>query len=197
MTRNPAVDDYLSRATHFQAELAALLTVVRECGLDETIKWGSPCFTWQGRNVVGVAAFKRYFGLWFHQGALLQDPAGVLVNAQPGRTRAQRQWRMTALHDIDAVRIRAYLREAKALAEAGREVAPVRDGAIEIPEPLAAALAADPAARTAFDALRPGLRREYAAHVADARREATRQRRIVRILPMIKAGVGLNDRYRR
>jgi uncharacterized protein YdeI (YjbR/CyaY-like superfamily) len=39
---------------------------------------------------VGIGGFKSYFGLWFHQGALLTDKAGVLINAQEGRTKALR-----------------------------------------------------------------------------------------------------------
>jgi uncharacterized protein YdeI (YjbR/CyaY-like superfamily) len=40
------------------------------------------------------------------------------------------------------------------------------------------------------------LQREYADYIASAKRADTRQRRIEKILPMIVAGVGLNDKYR-
>ncbi|MEQ8783567.1 MAG: YdeI/OmpD-associated family protein [Roseibium album] len=192
-----SVDEYVATAERFGIELERLRDVLRGCGLDETIKWGAPCYTWQGRNVVGLAAFKSYFGLWFHQGALLKDPAGVLVNAQEGKTRAQRQWRMTSLGDIDAALVRRYVAEAKRLAEHGRAIAPERGKPVVVPDELDAALRADAQARAAFSVLRPGLRREYAEHVAQAKRKDTRRRRVEKILPMIKAGAGLNDRYRR
>ena len=53
-----------------------------------------------------------------------------------------------------------------------------------------------PAQGEAFDALTPGKQREYAKYVAEAKREETRLSRTKKIMPMIKAGKGLNDRYR-
>jgi hypothetical protein len=53
-----------------------------------------------------------------------------------------------------------------------------RSADVEIPTELAAALAANPAARAAFDALAPSHRREYAEHVAQAKRPETRERRV-------------------
>ena len=52
-----------------------------------------------------------------------------------------------------------------------------RSANVEIPIELADALAADPAAGAAFAALAPSHRREYADHVAEAKRPETRQRR--------------------
>ena len=52
-----------------------------------------------------------------------------------------------------------------------------RSADVAIPAELVAALAADPAARAAFDALAPSHRREYADHVAEATRPETRDRR--------------------
>jgi Bacteriocin-protection, YdeI or OmpD-Associated/Domain of unknown function (DUF1905) len=59
---------------------------------------------------------------------------------------------------------------------------------VEIPEALASALAADPAARTAFEALAFTHRKEYAQWVAEARKEATRARRVTRAMEMLKGG---------
>ena len=59
-----------------------------------------------------------------------------------------------------------------------------------MPPELRAAFDENRKAAKEFDRLRPGLKREYAEYVADARRADTKQRRIERILPMIIAGVG-------
>jgi len=53
---------------------------------------------------------------------------------------------------------------------------------LHVPEDLAAALAADPAAKEAFDRLSFTRRREYAESVADAKRDDTRARRGARTL---------------
>ena len=61
------------------------------CALGETVKWGGPVYTANGRNVVGLAAFKSCFGLWFFDGARLADKDRVLVNAQEGKSKSMRQ----------------------------------------------------------------------------------------------------------
>ena len=76
------VDEYIDKAEQWQPELTRLREILNSTGLEETVKWGAPCYTHDGKNVVGIAGFKNYFGLWFHQGALLADAEGVLINAQ-------------------------------------------------------------------------------------------------------------------
>lgn len=53
---------------------------------------------------------------------------------------------------------------------------------VDEPEQLAAALNAEPALRAAFDALSYTARKEHARSVADAKQEATRERRIAKIV---------------
>ena len=57
---------------------------------------------------------------------------------------------------------------------------------VEIPEALARALSADPDAQAAFERLAFTHRKEYARWVAEAKREATRDRRVERALDMLR-----------
>jgi Bacteriocin-protection, YdeI or OmpD-Associated/Domain of unknown function (DUF1905) len=59
---------------------------------------------------------------------------------------------------------------------------------VEVPEALAAALAADPEAKASFDRMAFTHRKEYARWIADAKQEQTRQRRLGQALEMIRAG---------
>jgi len=111
------VEDYISEKTQWSAELERLRKLALATGFEETVKWGAPCYRAGGRNVVGLGAFKSYVGLWFYEGANMTDPDGVLINAQPGKTKLLRQWRFTDPADIDESQIRPYLEEARALAE--------------------------------------------------------------------------------
>ena len=61
-----------------------------------------------------------------------------------------------------------------------------RSADVEIPAELAAALAADPAAKAAFDALAPSHRREYADHVGEAKRPETRERRATQTIERLR-----------
>lgn len=189
-------DQFFAKAKVWRPELRCLRELCLDSGLREEIKWASPCYTHDGRNVVGIAAFNSYFGLWFFQGALLNDAASVLTNAQQGKTRAMRQWRMSSAKDIRVTLIRRYLKAARQLAEQGREIKALRNAPLSVPQALQDALHGNRSARLAFDALRPGLRREYAEFVAAAKRPETVARRIAKMLPMIEKGTGLNDRYR-
>ena len=194
MNKHRSVDDYIASAPYWQDELRMLRGILRATVLDETLKWGAPCYTFAGKNVVGLGAFKSYVGLWFHQGALLSDPDGVLINAQAGRTRALRQWRFGSRREIKARRIKAYVNEAIELQRQGKRITPDRSRPVVVPAELKGALAKSKRAKAAFEKLTKGRRREYADYVGEAKREATRQARVKKVVPMILAGKGLRDR---
>lgn len=196
MKRHKTVDDYIKGTDQWRDELKELRQVLNACGLTEEVKWGAPCYTRAGKNVVGMAGFKSYFGLWFHQGALLKEDKKVLINAQEGKTRALRQWRMASARDIKPALIRRYVKESIKLIEEGRSVAPARKKKLVLPTELEIALGKSKATQKKFETLTPGRQRDYAEHIASAKREATRESRLRKILPMIRAGIGLNDKYR-
>jgi uncharacterized protein YdeI (YjbR/CyaY-like superfamily) len=126
----------------------------------------------------------------------LNDESDVLINAQEGTTKALRQWRMEAVKDIRVGLIRSYVKEAKAMMVAGREIKPERGKGVEVPAELTKGLRRVKGAKAAFDGLTPGRRHEYARYIAEAKRAETRVSRVEKVIPMIVAGVGLNDRYR-
>lgn len=69
------------------------------------------------------------------------------------------------------------------------EVELTRDDAprtVEIPEALAAALAADPAAAAAWERLAPSHRKEHARAIAEAKAEETRTRRVEKTLAVLR-----------
>ncbi|MGI8448765.1 MAG: YdeI/OmpD-associated family protein [Streptosporangiaceae bacterium] len=59
---------------------------------------------------------------------------------------------------------------------------------VEVPDALAAALAADPDASASFERMAFTHRKEYARWVAEAKRDETRQRRVEQAVEMIRAG---------
>ncbi len=196
MQTKKTVDDYLQAHPEWQAELSLLRATVKASGLEETIKWGAPTYTLKGKNVVGLGAYKAYIGLWFFQGALLQDKHHRLVNAQEGKTKALRQWRFNSLDEIDAGLVSEYLQEAIANQAAGKQIKPARNVRLVMPSELTAALASDARLKQAFASLTPGKQREYADYISDAKRDATKVARLEKITPMILAGAGLYDKYK-
>tara|TARA_A100001037_G_scaffold263708_1_gene254096 strand:+ start:657 stop:1217 length:561 start_codon:yes stop_codon:yes gene_type:complete len=186
----------MSEYGEWQDILVRIRDLLGQTDLEETVKWGAPCYTIQGKNVIGLAAFRDFVSVWFFQGALLKDPRKVLVNAQEGKTKAQRQWRFASLQEVDEALLRQYVDEAIQNQREGKRIKPERKPKATIPKVLSDALRQH-GASSAFDKLTPGKRREYAEYIEAAKQNSTKQRRIETILPMIMEGRGLHDKYRK
>jgi uncharacterized protein YdeI (YjbR/CyaY-like superfamily) len=63
----------------WQAEIAELQKILSAFDLREECKWGKPCYTVDGKNVIIIQGFKEYCALGFFQGALLKDPKKLLA----------------------------------------------------------------------------------------------------------------------
>ena len=88
MTDQQKVTAYIGKHARWSEQLTQLRTIFDRTELKEEVKWGSPTYTLDGKLVAGMAAFKNHYAIWFHQGVFLNDPAGVLHNAQEGKTKA-------------------------------------------------------------------------------------------------------------
>ena len=196
MKRFKTVDDYIAGHPEWNEELQLLRDLVSSTELEETVKWGAPVYTINGKNVVGLGAFKSYVGLWFYQGVFLQDEHGFLINAQEGKTQAMRQWRFNALEEIQPDLIKAYLEEAIQNQKDGKEIKPKRNKELILPTELEEALEQNDLLKASFEAFTPGKKREFADYIREAKRESTRIKRLEKIMPMILQGVGLGDKYR-
>ena len=190
------VDDYLIDTPHWQGELLTLRRILLSTALKETLKWGMPCYTHDGKNIVGMAGFKSYFGLWFHQGVFLSDPQKVLINAQAEKTKALRQWRMTSSRDINADIIKPYITESIEHSIAGKKISPAPPRQLNLPAQLKSALKNDPALNTSFDNFRTAQQCDFADYISSAKQNTTKQRRLEKIIPLIQDGIGLNDKYK-
>ena len=47
-----------------------------------------------------------------------------------------------------------------------------------------------------FESFSLSKKREYTDHISEAKREATQQKRLEKIIPMILRGAGLHDKYK-
>jgi len=169
--KKPSSVDQVIQESLYPEILKTLRTIILEMGLDETIKWMFPVYTLKNKNVVGLGSFKKYAGIWFFQGALLKDEAKKLVNAQEGKTQAMRQWRFHSKEEMDIDLIKAYIYEAIENEKAGRQVKLIRTKKTALPIP---------------DILQSRLEKQ----------DKTKVKRLNKIIPLIIAGKGLNDKYR-
>jgi len=96
LKRYKTPEEYIAKNKDWQQSLILLREILLSTQMRETIKWGVPVYTFEGKNIVGITAFKLYVGLWFFQGAMLKDKKKKLINAQAGKTKALRQWRLNS-----------------------------------------------------------------------------------------------------
>lgn len=178
----------------WETEFAALRAIVSACGLEETVKWGQPCFTLDGRNVVLIHGFKEYCALLFFKGAIMKDPKNILVR-QTENVQAARQIRFTGIDDIQRQEktLKAYVKDAIALEQSGAKVAMKQTAEFSFPEELERKMDEVPALRTAFDQLTPGRQRAYLLHFSSAKQARTRESRIEKCVQRILEGKGLDD----
>lgn len=196
MNDSKRVDDFIYKQTKWKEELQMLREIILQTELKEEVKWGKPTYTLDGKLVVGMADFKNHMALWFHQGLFLKDKHQKLINAQEGVTKALRQWRFEKGDEIDHDIVMEYVEEAIANCKAGKELKPLRKKEVVIPPLLEDAFKKDVTLKKHFQKLTPGKQREYAQHIAHAKREVTQQGRLEKCIPMIKNGVGLHDKYK-
>ena len=191
---NPKVDGFLRNAKKWRDEFQKLRKVCLDCGLTEELKWGKPCYTYQGSNIVLIHGFKEYCALLFFKGALLKDPKGILVQ-QTENVQAARQIRFTNVREIVEVEstLKAYIKEAIEADKAGLEVSYKKTSEFVIPEEFQNRLDESPALKTAFDALTPGRQRGYLLYFSAAKQPTTGEARVEKCLQQILNGKGLND----
>ena len=194
-----SLDQFFERDNPFQKELYKLREILLKSELEEKLKWGMPVYCLDNKNVVGIAAFKNHFGLWFYQGALLKDPQGVITNAQEGKTKAMRQWRMTTVQEIKEKQILEYVSEAKANQKAGItvKIEKTKPKKLVLEGVFKTSLEKDAKMKAAFGKLTPAKQVEYAAYISEAKQEKTKLSRIDKIMPLIKSGVGLSELWKK
>lgn len=191
---NPKVDFYFDKAKKWQKELEQLRTIILDCGLDEELKWGSPCYTFQQRNIVLLHVFKDYCAMLFFKGALLNDAKGILVQ-QTKNVQAARQVRFTNAKEITRLSptLKAYIYEAIEVEKAGLKVALKKTAEFAMPEEFQNRLNKNAALKKAFAALTPGRQRGYLLYFSSAKQPKTRESRIEKHIPQILRGKGLQD----
>jgi len=191
---NPKVDWYFTKATQWKDESANLREIILECGLDEELKWGKPCYALTGSNVVLIHGFKAYCALLFMKGALLKDPKRILVQ-QTENVQAARQIRFTNLREIVELEsvIKAYVKEAIELEKSGAEVVLKKTSEFKMPEEFKKRLKESAALKKAFESLTPGRQRGYLLYFSGAKQASTREARVEKCVDRILKGKGMDD----
>ena len=197
---DPRVDTHIAKAP---AYAQPILTKLRKLAhraspaIEENIKWGTPTFEHEG-IVMGMAAFKKHVAFGFWKAKAMKDPQELFkggAKASPFAIKAATVKDLPA----DSV-IVAYTKEAVGLNEAGVKSAPNKRNtkpraAPKAPADLAAALEKNKKAAATFKAFSPSNKREYVEWITEAKREATRGKRLAQAIEWMAEGKPRNWKY--
>lgn len=205
---NSSVDSYLKdgcgRCNLFQTPqckvllwtdtLLTLREILNESELEETMKWGSPCYTLNGKNVIMLGSFRDACVLSFLKGSILEDPDGVLELPGPN-SRIARIMKFQSLDEALERRPQIVSLVQKAIEAERLGLKVVTDNTDDpLPLELEERLDVDMELKEAFEALTPGRKRSFAIYVSGAKHTDTRKTRVERCIPKILEGKGFNER---
>ena len=175
-------------------EISLLRSLAMQVNLQEEIKWGKCCYTYNHKNIVMIQPFKDYCSLGFFNGALLNDKQQLLVKAGE-HTQFGRQMRFNHFKEITKQKavILSYLEEAIDLEKNGIKSKSTNQKPTIHIEELADIFRADPKFKKSFEALTIGRQRGYLIFFSAAKQSETRKKRIQNCIGKIKGGKGLHD----
>ncbi len=190
-SRDPRVDAYVEKSADFAKPI---LTHLRETvhsaapSAQETIKWGMPFFTYNGRILCSMASFKAHCAFLFWKGSQVVEQSANRSDEAMGQF-----GRITKVSDLPSKKaLTGYIKKAMALheeiAESPPRPKPKARPPIPMPAPFKAALAQSKKASAAFEKLSPSHRREYLEWIAEAKTDATRDKRIATAVEWISEG---------
>ena len=195
MTTDPHVDAYIAAAEPFARPILGHVRALLHAAcpaVEETIKWSRPHFAYRGSPLAGMAAFKAHAAFGFWQGALVADVAEA-------KTAMGQFGRLTTVADLpDDATLTAFVHKAMALIDSGTKAPrPLKHPKppVDMPDDLAAALAASPPAQATYDGLPTGQRREYVDWIVEAKRADTRARRVAQAAEWLAEGKRRNWKY--
>jgi uncharacterized protein YdeI (YjbR/CyaY-like superfamily) len=196
--RDPRIDAYIDKAGDFARPVLRHFRELVHATIDgagETVKWGMPHFTHNGKNIAGMAAFKAHCAVMIH-GAGRQGEAAE--NGGMGS-----YGKIASLEELpDDNELATKLIEARERIDtAGSAVKrpPKREPKAELPVPqdFAAALRENPKAQATFEGFPPSQRREYVEWVSEAKQDATRAKRLATSIEWLAEGKRRNWKYER
>jgi uncharacterized protein YdeI (YjbR/CyaY-like superfamily) len=194
-TTDKRVDAYIENAADFARPILERLRAVVHEGCpdcEETLKWGHPSFVYHG-ILCGMIAFKERCALHFWKSALLSP------NGENDPEWQALLYQMKTVSDIPPKKtLLPLIKRAMELNETGAKL-PKRQAKekreLAMPEAFLAAMKKNKQALAAFEKFSPSHKREYIEWIADAKAEATRDRRIAQAVEWMAEGKPRNWKY--
>lgn len=117
MQKDPRIDQYINEAGGFSKEIITHLRNIINDAIpngEETIKWNSPHFTYNGEIVCAIMAFKKHVTFTFWKGKEMKDREGILEEV--GKSNMKSLKNIKTISDLPSDKIlKDYIKEAMEL----------------------------------------------------------------------------------
>lgn len=200
MKKDKRVDDYIAKAAPFaQPILKHFRKLVHEAcpDVEETIKWGFPCFDYKG-VMCSMTGFKQHCAFNFWKAALMKDADKLLATAK-SEVAMGNLGRITSLKDLPSdKKLLGYVKESMKLNEANVKMprkAPTTNKELSVPDYLIAALKKNKKAKEIFDGFSYSNKKEYITWLTEAKTDATREKRLTDAIQWMSEGKIRNWKY--
>ena len=194
MNATKQVDGYIRKNEQWQDELQMLRRIILTSPLTEEVKWRVPVYTLDGKNVLFLGSMNECCVLSFIKGVLMKDPKRILIQ-QTEESQSVRIIRFTNVREIEQMEstLKAYIGEAIEVEKSGLKVKLKTITERKIPDELQTQFNKSPGLKKAFQSLTPGRQRAYLLYIGGAKQSQTREARVMKHLPRILQGKGLDD----
>ncbi|MBB3118310.1 YdeI/OmpD-associated family protein [Pseudoduganella violacea] len=193
---DPRIDAYIAKSAEFAQPILTHLRALVHAScpeVEETVKWGMPHFMYKGM-LCNMAAFKQHCSFGFWKAEMLLSQADTKTEEAMGQF-----GRIASLKDLPPKKTLAgYIKKAMQLNEDGAKApakAKTAKPELQVQDYFLAALEAQPAALTHFDAFSTSKKRDYVEWLDEAKTEATRLRRLEQAVEWIAEGKSRNWKY--
>jgi hypothetical protein len=189
--RDERIDAFIAKSASFAQPILIHfrnLVHMAEPAAVETIKWGMPHFTLNGKILAGMAAFKAH-------AALIVEGAGERLGMDRGGMGHYGKLHSVADMPTDVELTELLRASAEKIRLGVKQSKPKQSPKPEIPVPEDFITALSEKGRKAFDAFAPSHRREYLEWIIDAKRPETRAKRIAQAAEWIAEGKKRNWKY--
>ena len=202
MKTNSATTSYIINSAEFARPiLEHLRKLIHEAcpDVEETIKWSFPHFEYKG-VIFSMAAFKQHCVMVFWKAPLMKDPHHILNPTGEGAM--GHMGKIRSLKDLPVDKIlKEYFLEAIRLNEEGVKLPSKPKTEVKqsgaVPESLVKALDENPKAKAVFEMFSPSAKKEYIEWIAEAKTDATRDKRLANAMEWISEGKKRNWKYER
>ena len=193
-TTDPRIDTYIEKSADFAKPILMRIREVVHAACpdaEETIKWSMPFFMHGGKNLAHMAAFKAHCGFGFWNEVAATGKGGEAMG-QFGR--------LTTVKDLPAkAELAKIVKKAAAAIDAGEKPARMRRAEPkpppQAPADLQAALKRSEKARKTYEAFTPGRQREYVEWIVEAKRQETREKRVLQAIEWMEEGKSRHWKY--